>query len=116
MIRQTIGLTENTLVISKEKKKQLVARIDTGATKSSIDKSLADEMILGPIIRTKVVKQASGKVIRDVIKVKVKIANKQITSEFTVADRSHMKYRILIGQNTLKKGKFLIDPLKKLND
>jgi hypothetical protein len=29
-----------------------------------------------------------------------------------VADRSHLKYKILIGQNILKKG-FIIDPQKK---
>ena len=33
-------------------------------------------------------------------------------AECTVADRSHMKYKMLIGQNVLKKG-FIIDPEEK---
>ena len=37
-----------------------------------------------------------------------------LEEEFTLADRSHMTYRILLGQNILKKGNFLIDPLKKI--
>ena len=34
-------------------------------------------------------------------------------SEFTIADRTHMKYKILVGQNILKEG-FLVDPMKKI--
>ncbi len=30
---------------------------------------------------------------------------------FSIADRAHMKYKVLIGKNILKKG-FLIDPSK----
>jgi len=37
----------------------------------------------------------------------------EIEDEFTLADRSHMTFPMLIGQNILTKGKFLIDPLKE---
>jgi hypothetical protein len=109
-----IGLTEKVTLISstKKKKKRVVARIDTGATKSSVDARLAAELALGPVIRTKLVKSASGSKLRPVIKAKIKIVDKTINSEFTIADRSHMKYRVLVGQNILKSG-FLIDPSKK---
>lgn len=89
-----------------------MARIDTGATKSSVDARLAAELALGPVIKTKLVKSAAGNKLRPVIKASIRISGKSLKSEFTIADRSHMKYRVLIGQNILKKG-FLIDPTKK---
>ena len=105
-----IGLTEKVKVIGKKgKSKTLMARIDTGATISSIDAKLAANLHLGPVVRTKLVKSAHGNKTRPVIPVKLKMAGKEIKSEFTIADRKHMKYAVLIGQNILKKG-FLIDP------
>ena len=105
-----IGLTEKVIVIGKKKRK-LTARIDTGATISSIDAKLAAGLSLGPIVRTKMVKSAHGSRSRPVVIVKIKIKNKTLESEFTIADRKHMKYAVLIGQNILKEG-FLIDPTK----
>jgi len=108
-----VGLTEKvTMIGPKGKRKRLTARIDTGATKSSVDAKLTAELSLGPIIKTKLIKSASGNKIRPVLKASVKIKNKELKEEFTVADRSHLRYRVLIGQNILKKG-FLIDPNKK---
>ena len=92
----------------------LKARIDTGAQKSSIDDVLAKKLDLGPILKEKVIKQSTGKTIRPVIKAKILLKGKEISGLFTLADRSNMKYQILIGQNILKKGKFLVDPLKTI--
>ena len=107
-----VGLTEKVTIYGKKKKKKIIARVDTGATKSSVDARLAAELALGPVIKTKLVKSASGNKLRPVIKSKIKIADRTMNAEFTIADRGHMKYRCLIGQNVLKEG-FLIDPLKK---
>ncbi|MBN2141880.1 ATP-dependent zinc protease, partial [Candidatus Woesearchaeota archaeon] len=41
---------------------------------------------------------------------KIVLGGKEIESKFTLADRSHMKYPVLIGQNILRKN-FLIDPV-----
>jgi len=109
--RTVLGLVEKVNILAKSNK-QLMARIDTGATKGSIDSHLVAKLKLGPIIKTKMVKSASGSKLRPVIEAKVRLKGKQITAEFTVADRSHLKYKILIGQNILKKG-FIIDPQKK---
>ena len=107
-----IGLSEKVTIYSKKKRKSVMARIDTGATKSSMDVKLAAELKLGPVIKSKLVKSAHGNKLRPVIKGEVKLAGKKIKGEFTLADRSHMKYRCLIGQNILKEG-FLIDPSKR---
>ena len=111
--RVVLGLTE---VLSIKGNNQLVkeitARIDTGATASSIDSKLADELDLGLIIRHKIVKSASGVKERPIKKAIVKIRGIEIEEEFTIADRSHMTYQLLIGQNILKRGNFLVDPNK----
>ena len=112
--RPIIGLIEEiTLSGNNGKSKKLKARIDTGAEKSSIDAKLAAELQLGPIIKRKLITSAHGHTVRPVMEAKIKLARKIIKSEFTIADRSHMKYKVLVGQNILKKG-FLIDPLKKI--
>ena len=111
--RKIIGLTEKVMVLGNNgHKKEVVAKIDTGATKSSIDVNLAANLNLGPVIRSKLVKSASGNKLRPVIETLVKFAGKKIKEEFTLADRAHMKYAIVIGQNILGSN-FLIDPGKK---
>ena len=106
--RIVIGLTEEVTIDSKSKTR---ARIDTGATRSSMDLKLAEELHLGPIIRRKTVKSAHGSRLRPIIECWIEIRGKKIKTEFTLADREHMKYRVLIGQNVLKTEKFLVDPL-----
>jgi hypothetical protein len=103
-----LGLDEEITLINTNSEKKILARIDSGANKSSIDVSLAAEMHLGPVIDSKVIKNASGSELRPVIKAKVRIHNKEVETQFTITDRSHMKYKMLIGQNILKDG-FLID-------
>ena len=110
--RTVVGLTESVLVKGPKGEKEVMARIDTGATKSSLDVKLASDLKFGPIIKTKLVKSASGSGLRPVIIGKITIANKEISSEFTLADRSHMKYKVLIGQNILIDNAFIIDSTK----
>jgi hypothetical protein len=111
MDRTIIGLTERVTLFGKGNK-EIVARIDTGATKSSIDSTLAKELGLGPVLESKLVKTAHGNKLRPVIKANIRIKDLVVEAKFTLSDRHHMKYRVLIGQNILKKG-FLIDPSKK---
>jgi len=109
-----VGLTEDVIVYGeKGKSRKIIARVDSGATKSSIDVRLAAELRLGPIINTMTVRSTHGNTLRPVVKTKIKIAGKNIESEVSLADRTYMKYRLLVGQNILKKGRLIIDPNKK---
>ena len=110
--KTVIGLTEKVIISEAGDDRQFVAKIDTGATKSSIDLNLASELKLGPLTRSRVVKSASGTRLRPMLEVEIKIKGRVIKAEFTLADRTPMKYRLLIGQNILRQG-FLIDPSKK---
>jgi len=104
-----IGMTENVTIFGKKKELKLVGRIDTGAAKSSIHSDIVKDLDLGPVLSVKQVKNANGISLRPVIEAQISIHNKKIKSLFTVTDRSHMNYQILIGRNVLNQG-FLIDP------
>ncbi|MBW3015497.1 RimK/LysX family protein [Candidatus Woesearchaeota archaeon] len=112
MEKAIIGCTEKVIVYGPKGKKKVTARIDTGAAKNSIDTNLAAELNLGPVIKTTEIKSALGITTRPIIEATIEIAGKKIKSEFTLANRGHMNYSVLIGRNLLKHG-FLIDPNKK---
>jgi hypothetical protein len=107
--RTIVGLTEKIILKGKKGTKELIARIDTGATKSSIDISLASQLELGPVVDSRIVKSAHGEKLRPVVRAEVILKGKTIEAKFTLADRQKMKYQVLIGQNILKKN-FLVDP------
>ena len=96
----------------KIKNKSFKVRIDTGAKRSSISKNLVKKLKLGPAIGKVEVKSSNGVSIRPLIRIDFLLKGVGISTEFTVADRKHMNYPILIGRNALRKG-FLIDPGKK---
>lgn len=107
-----VGLVEEIKIEAKDgKKKTIMARMDTGASKSSLDIKLAAKLNLGPVIKSKLVKSANGKSLRPIVLAKVELAGKKFKKQFNLADRSHLRYRVLIGVNILKHG-FLVDPLK----
>ncbi len=107
-----VGLTAPIFIHSNGISKEIIAKVDSGATKSSIDTGLATELKLGPIIKSKMVKSAHGNKVRPVVEVEVELAGKRMKSEFTIADRTHMTYKVLVGINVLEQG-FLIDPSMK---
>lgn len=112
--KTVVGLVEPVRVTGPGgKSREVLARIDSGATKSSIDVKLAADLSLGPVLKAKVVKSASGKSLRPVVEAKLSLADSEFRTDFTIADRAEMKYRVLIGQNILRKG-FLIDPAKEI--
>jgi hypothetical protein len=111
--RTIVGFIEKIKIIDNDgKEKEFTARIDSGAEWSSIDINAVKDLNIGKPIGYKDIKQANGKTRRSVHKSKFIIEGKELEATFTLADRRDMKYRILIGQNILKKN-FLIDPLKK---
>ncbi|RME52275.1 hypothetical protein D6783_05350 [Candidatus Woesearchaeota archaeon] len=110
--RIVIGLTERVIIKGRDEEVEATAKVDTGATKSSLDVHLAAKLKLGPIIETRLVKNANGNKVRPIIEACIIIRGRELCAQFTLADRSHLKYPVLLGQNILKNG-FLIDPAKE---
>ncbi|MBU2639514.1 MAG: RimK/LysX family protein [Nanoarchaeota archaeon] len=106
--RDIIGLTEEVEI----KGKKVIARIDSGARRCSIDKKLAKKLKLGPIIAEGSFRSAAGRTKRPVVEEEIRINNVTLKVLINLSDRSKMKYKMLIGREGLRKGNFLIDPLR----
>jgi hypothetical protein len=105
MTKHIIGLVEPVKVM----KKKFLAKVDTGAKRSSIDLSLAKKLgLTKDLWGIRKVKSANGEEYRPVIKTKIKIGNRSIPTTFTITKRENLKHKILLGTNILKKG-FIID-------
>src|SRR3989344_5419330 len=109
-----LNTIEKVKVYSSRRKAIIVrARIDTGAVRSSIDKTLAEELGLltdDNILwrRRYAYRSASGRESRAVIGVTFKIAGRKIKTSASVADRSRLTTQVLVGRNDLEG--FLINP------
>lgn len=107
--RLKIGLIETVIL---ENGKKYKAKIDTGADSSSIDETVMDSLTERKVLSHKIIKSALGRVRRPTKLIQIELQGKKFEEKFTVSDRSDLKYKILIGQDILKKEGFLIDPLK----
>ena len=106
-----IGLVEPVKVIGK-KIVSATAKVDTGAARSCVDKSIAKEARLSPIVKFVRVKSATTGgapyVRRPVFKAKIKIAGRVIPVEVSIADRKHLKQKVLVGRDIIRSN-FLVD-------
>ena len=89
------------------------AKVDTGASTSSVDKDLAKTLKLGPVVSTSVVVNTHGSGVRSEVMANVKIAGREIRARFNIASRNHLRYSVLIGKNILREG-FVVDSDKRL--
>jgi hypothetical protein len=103
-----IKAVEQITLHSSNGHKTVPARIDTGATQSSIDIGLAKELGFTKYIGSVNVVSANGVKTRPLVEVDFILSGKKIKSSFTLADRSQLNYSVLIGRTDLNG--FLIDP------
>jgi hypothetical protein len=106
--KRVVGAVEEVVLRSPNGERKVLARIDTGAKLSSLDAKIAEELGLTDATRTQKIRSSHGRSERPVVNVKVVVGGVEHLSEFTVIDRSHMKYQVLIGRNVLENG-FLVD-------
>ena len=99
-----IGYIEEVVVSGTSGSKQTHGKSDTGATRSSIDTSLAAEIGAGPIKSMTRVRSGSSKTgkARPVVDLVIGIGGNQHTVTASVEDRSHMDYPLLLGRDILQ--------------
>ena len=99
-----IGYIEEVVVSGTSGSTTTLAKSDTGATRTSIDTSLAAEIGAGPIKSMTKVKSGSQKSskARPVVDLVIGIGGTQHTVTGSVEDRSHMKYPMLLGRDILQ--------------
>ena len=108
-MKKIVGLVEEVKIIGKNTIK-IQAKFDTGARRTSIDYNIAKKAKLGPIVKTvktiSSLKKSGLK--RAVVKVKLNISGKIISTYASISDRSHSKQKILIGRDILFNN-FIVD-------
>ena len=111
--KKIVGANERIEIMAGQAKRiETVAKIDTGAYRSVIAKTIADTLSLKEGERYKMVRSSIGKEERPIITVQLKFGGEITETEAFIADREEMKRDVIIGRKDLKK--FLIDPTKNI--
>ena len=76
------------------------ARLDTGATRTSIDESLADFLRLEEVGQV-TTRSASGKGVRDLALLKMEYDGYEYTLDVCLKDREGMSYPMIVGRDVL---------------
>ncbi len=107
-----VGLEETIEIVgSTGKKFSILAKIDTGAFRTSIDRDLAKTMgIDTPIVGERGYRSSLGTERRSLIQATLIIQNTVVSTEISLADRSRLHYPLILGRRDLTD--FLIDPSK----
>jgi len=110
--RIVLGVEERISIIdSQGQPHSLLAKVDTGAYRTSIDAGLAKKYNLHqPILKHQSVRGSLGADHRPVVELSLLLRDHLIKTKAFIADRSHMKYDAIIGRRDLKR--FLVDPTK----
>lgn len=110
--RLILGVEEPvTIIDSAGASHTIVAKIDTGAYRTTLDHTLAEKYNLHTaVVSHKDVRGALGEQTRPVIDLSMLLRERLIKTQAFITDRSHMNYDMIIGRRDLKG--FLVDPAK----
>lgn len=104
--RKTIGAIEEVEVLGHNGKRSIVqAKIDTGADGSSIDRVLAEELGLlesDNILYYDYFRNALGRKKREIVGVTMVMAGRKLKTQISIADRSRLRTKMLIGRRDLR--------------
>lgn len=98
--------------INQQQRYKTLAKIDTGAWRSAISFDVAKKLKIEEGRELRMVKSALGEEIRTIAPLTFFLGGEKIETEVFLADRSQMKYEMIIGRRDLKQ--FLVDPAKKI--
>lgn len=98
-----IGFTERVLLCGAAAQHQSVAKVDTGAKRTSVDLPIAASIGAGPIVGTTRVRSGmqTDSQIRPLVELDVKLVDRWHTIVASLEDRSHMNYPVLLGRDIL---------------
>jgi len=116
--KKVLGIIEEIEIPYKETKKgkereaklKKLAKIDTGALRTAISYDIAEKIGIKSFIEKRIVRSALGEEIRPIVPFTFFLKGEKIETEAFLAERSQMKYEIIIGRRDLKN--FIIDPSK----
>lgn len=114
-LKKVVRLVEKVTVKGPGGEEKVRAKVDTGADRTTIDRHLADRLKLGPATSKVTIKASANgqRVQRPVVDAYVTVAGKTFKLKVGVADRSQMRFSIIVGRDILRSGDFLIDPARR---
>lgn len=112
--RPVIGVVEEITIRGSKGDIRVLARIDTGASRTTLDTDLAARAGLGPVFdRVRIRSSAADEPEeRDVVEAKIAIAGHEFDVAVAVTDRKDMRYHMIVGMDILRASGFLVDPSK----
>jgi hypothetical protein len=113
--KKVVRLVQRVVVAGPGGEESVRAKVDTGADRTTVDKVLAARLRLVPTGSKVAVKAsaAGNKVERPLVNAAITLAGKKFNLRVGVADRSQMRYAVIIGRDILRSGDFLIDPSRR---
>ncbi len=107
-----LAIEEQVIVFDREGKQfPLLAKVDTGAYRTSIDENIARKLgVDRPIIIQKDVRGGLGKQTRPIVALSFLLRTRKIATEVSLVDRQHMKYDMILGRKDLRG--FFVNPNK----
>ena len=113
--KKVVRLVQRVVVAGPGGEESVRAKVDTGADRTTVDIALAARLMLVPTGSNVAVKaSAAGKrVERPLVNAAVTLAGIRFNLRVGVADRSQMRYSVIIGRDILRSGDFLIDPSRR---
>jgi hypothetical protein len=113
--KKVIRLVQRVKVAGPGGEESVRAKVDTGADRTTVDEGLATRLRLVPTGSKVTIKASAAgrRVERALVNADVTLAGKTFRLRVGVADRSQMRYSVIIGRDILRSGDFLIDPSRK---
>lgn len=111
---RVIGVFETVTVRGNLGEVKVQAKIDTGASRTTVDTDIAARAGLGPVLGTVKIRQSISKhpETRPLVQAELIVADETFDVAAAIADRTEMKYHVIVGMDILGSGKFLVDPAR----
>jgi hypothetical protein len=113
--KKIVRLVARVLIAGPGGEESVRAKVDTGADRTTVSRELARRLKLSPTGSKVTVKVSAGsqKVERPLVDAAITLKGRTFKLKVGVADRSLMRYGVIIGRDILRSGDFLIDPSRK---
>jgi hypothetical protein len=115
--RNVIGVIEPVTVRGRSGEVKVLAKIDTGASRTTVDTELAARVGLGPVLDTVRIRAPSSDFpeTRALVDADIVIAGREFDVPAAITDRKDMRYHVIIGMDILRDAGFLVDPKRDLD-
>ena len=114
--RMIIGAVEEITVRGHRKEVKVLAKIDTGASRTTIDMELAARAGLGPVLDTVRIRAAVSEhpETRALVDADIVIRGRKFDVPVAITDRQDMRFHAIVGMDILLRSRFLVDPANVL--